>query len=89
MSKYTMDITFYDEDGAQTEIAVIEVPDGVKKETVTSVLKHCHDYLTSEEHFDEEVFATEGESPAVLLTYACNKHGWKWEPLKLDASLKF
>lgn len=88
MKDYIIEITFlYDESYDCLPIR-LKVPTETTLAEVKNALCEAHEILDKNE--DEKcLYENNGRNYESLLSYTCEKHGWKWDDLKEDLELQF
>lgn len=89
MRVITTQVGFNWDDGVETQIAKLHVPDKYGWEDIANEIEKTHNYLDLED--EEDIYGTQGRNSETLLNYLCETHkdeGWQWEPLDIDVDME-
>ena len=79
MRKSVFELSFQWDDGPESKVIVLTVPENVTDNDIIGVLKATHQELC-EDKDGEDVYGTCGRCPETLMTYVCkNKKDWSWD----------
>lgn len=83
MKTYLLKVTFTWDDGNDSLLVSLSVPENTTLDDIPSILHEEHDFLDSGE-YEECLYENNGRNAESLLSYVCEKCGWSWEESKED-----
>ena len=85
MNKCNVRLNFFWDDGDDMDMFTVTFHEDKTEEDVKEAILEAHDYLDNNDSTD--YYGINGRNPASLLSYVCQKHGWRYSQLQFGVDL--